>query len=180
MPDIGMAYGVMARWPSNKQELVTILQRRQHDIVRLRRAAPDLVLHLALEIYSYGLRSYDLYSYGLYDYDMCHLALEIYSYGLRSHDLCSYGLCSHDMPHLALEPAALGDGCPSARLFLATLRRPPTANAEGLDRIGGGGVRKGFGGTRLSGTFGSIAVLGVRRRHAPRNRKKKHARPEWS
>ena len=69
--------------------------------------------------------------------------------------------------------------CPAEgrrRLWFATLRRTPTANAEELDRIGGR-RRKGLGGGAPLAAFRSTKALGVRRRHAPRYRETLHRRP---
>ena len=52
-------------------------------------------------------------------------------------------------------------------LFLLTFRGTPTANADGVDRIGGW-HRKGLGETRLWAPSERTRILGVRRRHAPR------------
>ena len=73
---------------------------------------------------------------------------------------------------------------PSADLFLATFRRTPTANAEGLDRMGGDGVRKVLGGGRKLQVRVQFdkRELGARRRRAPEasGTKKQNGAHPWT
>ena len=97
-------------------------------------------------LYSYGLYSHGLYSYGLYSY-------ALYSYGLYSSpwnakskcDTCcsrrAHSIASRFHTRSSPSRARVASHFPSARnladLFLATLRRMPTANAEGPCRSEG-------------------------------------------